>query len=158
MLKPPKISNNFCWVHIQYLHLTWNCCRLALQATHSLCPLMTLMAWMDGPRRSHILKLQSSDEVSSRRWVGWVQQCVSFRSWPAVAPNSLPCYFFLLSSRLPADPKEPRHYCKNQPSINLTIASHSTQMTLFSFLSQSEESVPSLLKPVQSFWLEFYFY
>lgn len=48
--------------------------------THSLCPLMTLMAWMDGPLKSHILKLVSSEEVSTRRWVGWVQQCVSFRS------------------------------------------------------------------------------
>lgn len=48
--------------------------------THSLCPLMTLIAWMDGPRKSHILKLVSSEEVSTRRWVGWVQQCVSFRS------------------------------------------------------------------------------
>lgn len=42
--------------------------------THSVCPWKTLTEWMDGSLKSHSLKVVSLDEVTTSRWVGWVQQ------------------------------------------------------------------------------------
>lgn len=51
--------------------------------THSVCPWNTLTEWMDGSLKSHSLKVVSLEEVTTRRWVGWVQQWVSSWSCPA---------------------------------------------------------------------------
>lgn len=50
--------------------------------TDSVCPWNTLTEWMDGSLKSHSLKVVSLDEVTTRRWVGCVQQWVSSWSWP----------------------------------------------------------------------------
>lgn len=50
--------------------------------THSVCPWNTLTEWMEGSLKSHRRKVVSLDEVTTRRWVGWVQQWVSSWSWP----------------------------------------------------------------------------
>lgn len=50
--------------------------------THSVCPWKTLTEWMDGSLKSHSLKVVSLDDVTTKRWVGWVQQWVSSWSWP----------------------------------------------------------------------------
>lgn len=50
--------------------------------TVSVCPWNTLTEWMDGSLKSHSLKVVSLDEVTTRRWVGCVQQWVSSWSCP----------------------------------------------------------------------------
>jgi hypothetical protein len=59
--------------------------RWCVCATHSVCPWNTLTEWMEGSLKSHRRKVVSLDEVTTRRWVGWVQQWVSSWSWPAPA-------------------------------------------------------------------------
>lgn len=58
--------------------------------TYSVCPWKTLTECMDGSLKSHNLKVVSLDEVTTNRWVGWVQQWVNSWSWPAHTARNQP--------------------------------------------------------------------
>ena len=49
--------------------------------TYSVCPWNTDTEWI-GSRKSHRRNVVSRDEVTTRRWVGWEEVCVSSWSWP----------------------------------------------------------------------------
>lgn len=50
--------------------------------TVSVWPWKTFTEWMDGSLKSHRRKVVSREEVTTSRWVGCVQQCVSSWSCP----------------------------------------------------------------------------
>lgn len=50
--------------------------------THSVWPWNTFTEWMEGSRKSHRRNVVSREEVTTSRWVGCVQQCVSSWSCP----------------------------------------------------------------------------
>lgn len=50
-------------------------------------PWNTLTEWMDGSLKSHRRKVVSREEVTTSRWVGCVQQCVSSWSCPTTKDN-----------------------------------------------------------------------
>lgn len=50
--------------------------------THSVWPWKTFTEWMEGSLKSQRRKVVSREEVTTSRWVGCVQQCVSSWSCP----------------------------------------------------------------------------
>jgi len=74
-------SNSNCWT----CSVPIEECVCEERATHSVCPWKTLTECMDGSLKSHSRKVVSLDEVTTSRWVGWVQQWVSSWSCPAYA-------------------------------------------------------------------------
>ena len=49
--------------------------------TYSVCPWNTDTEWI-GSRKSHRRNVVSREDVTTRRWAGWDEVCVSSRSWP----------------------------------------------------------------------------
>ena len=53
-----------------------------MTVTHSVWPWKTFTEWMEGSLKSQRRKVVSREEVTTSRWVGCVQQCVSSWSCP----------------------------------------------------------------------------
>lgn len=56
--------------------------------TYSVWPWKTFTEWIEGSLKSHRRKVVSRDDVTTRRWVGCVQQCVSSWSCPTTMRTS----------------------------------------------------------------------
>jgi hypothetical protein len=66
-----------CSVSWAWINLTYN----TNKNTYSVCPWNTDTEWI-GSRKSHRRNVVSRDDVTTRRWVGWDEVCVSSWSWP----------------------------------------------------------------------------
>lgn len=91
---------------------------------------------MDGSLKSQSLKVVSLDEVTTSRWVGWVQQCVSSWSWPEKAQLHNSYWKYTIRTEI-------------NPSVFVPVSewTSSDVSTSYRFAALSQDAVTTCLPP-----------